>query len=394
MVESRFNRFHNTPVHVGDIVIGGDNPIVIQSMTTVPTHNVPGVVDQIIDLHKAGAQIVRVAVPTMRDASCLGEIKSELRKKYQNIPLVADVHHHGSEIAIKATKNVDKVRINPGLFVYKKHIGKDDYTQNEIDEELDAIQNSLKPLIDSCLERDVVMRIGVNHGSLSERLMVMYGDTPEGMVQSAIEYIDICRLYGFVDLIVSLKASRVPIMIEANRLMVERWRYDPAYPGLGFPIHLGVTEAGNGQTARIKSAAGIATLLSEGIGDTIRVSLAEDPIKEIDVCKDILQSLGLRKDKVDYIACPSCGRTQFDLPEVLEQVKDATSHLTGLSIAVMGCIVNGPGEMVDADYGFVGKGGGIVALYRGKEMVKLIPQNEALNSLVDIIKGDGRWIDP
>jgi len=389
MIESLSPRRATYPVRIGAVTIGGNSPIVMQSMVTEHTTNIVGVTKQIIDLHLAGAEIVRVTTPTMKDANSLGEVKIVLKKQYQDVPIVADVHHQGSEIAVKVTEFVDKVRINPGLFVFKKHIGRVDYTQTEIDDEISEIDRSLRPLVGTCKERGVAMRIGVNHGSLSERLMVTFGDTPEGMVESAMEYIKICESYGFRELVISLKASRVPVMIAANRLMVARMKD----LGMNYPLHLGVTEAGDGQVARIKSAAGIATLLSEGIGDTIRVSLAENPINELDVCKDILQSLGLRKDKAEFIACPSCGRTQFDLPSVLGQVKEATGHLKELSIAVMGCVVNGLGEMADADYGFVGKGGGIVALYKGKEAIRLVPEEKALGALIDLIKEDGRWVD-
>ena len=235
------------------------------------------------------------------------------------------------------------------------------------------------------------MRVGVNHGSLSERMLVTYGDTPDGMVESALEYLKICEKYGYTNLNISAKASRVPIMIAANRLMVKRMNEER----MAYSLHLGVTEAGDGEYARIKSTAGIATLLSEGIGDTIRVSLSEDPIKEIPVCYDILQALGLRKTKVEYIACPSCGRTKFNLPTVLHQVREATRHLVGLDIAVMGCIVNGPGEMADADYGYVGAAGGKITLYRRRDIVKSgIPQERGVEELIELLRADGKWEDP
>jgi (E)-4-hydroxy-3-methylbut-2-enyl-diphosphate synthase len=221
-------------------------------------------------------------------------------------------------------------------------------------------------------------------------MLVTYGDTPQGIVESALEYLQICEKHGYRNLVISLKASRVPIMIAANRLMVQRM----AELGMDYPLHLGVTEAGDGQYARVKSTAGIATLLAEGIGDTIRVSLSEDPIEELPVCYEILQALGLRKTQVEYIACPSCGRTKFELPLVLRQVRQATKHLVGLDIAVMGCIVNGPGEMADADYGYVGKGGGRITLYRGREAVRNVSQEEGVQALVELIKADGKWSEP
>jgi (E)-4-hydroxy-3-methylbut-2-enyl-diphosphate synthase len=211
------------------------------------------------------------------------------------------------------------------------------------------------------------------------------------MVESAIEYLRICEKHGYQNLIISLKASRVPIMIAANRLMVRRLEEE----GMdAYPLHLGVTEAGDGQYARVKSTTGIGTLLAEGIGDTIRVSLSEDPINELPVCYEILQALGLRKTQVEFIACPSCGRTKFDLPTVLNQVRNATKHLVGLDIAVMGCIVNGPGEMADADYGYVGKAGGLITLYRKKDPIKTVPQEQGVSELIGLIKSDGMWKEP
>ncbi|HZO86798.1 MAG TPA: (E)-4-hydroxy-3-methylbut-2-enyl-diphosphate synthase [Chthonomonadaceae bacterium] len=391
--EVSYTRRPTRPVRVGDVIIGGNHPVVVQSMITEETHNVSAAVEQIIAMHKAGSEIVRVTTPNLAEARCLAEIKAQLRKRYQDVPLVADVHHQGTEIAVEVAKYVDKVRINPGLFVFRKRVQRTvEYSQAEIEEELEAIEQALLPVIEACKARDIAMRIGVNHGSLAERLMVMYGDTPEGMVESAIEYLQICERHDFRNLVISLKASRVPVMLQANRLMARRM----AELGMDYPLHLGVTEAGDGQYARIKSTTGIGTLLAEGIGDTIRVSLSEDPIEELSACYDILQALGLRRTKVEFIACPSCGRTKFDLPTVNAQIKAATAHLGGnISIAVMGCIVNGPGEMADADYGYVGKAGGKISLYRGRQEVKSnVPQERGVEELIALIKADGRWVDP
>jgi (E)-4-hydroxy-3-methylbut-2-enyl-diphosphate synthase len=323
-------------VKVGDIGIGGNNPIRVQSMITAETMNTEAAVAQIIQLYEAGCEIVRVTAPNLREAQNLGEIRKELQRRgYGHIPLVADVHHQGMDIALECTKHVDKVRINPGLFVFRKpDPNRLEYSPAEVQQELEAIEQAFLPVIKACKERGLAMRVGVNHGSLSERIKVMYGDSPVGMVESAMEYLKICEAHGFKNLVISLKASRVPIMLSAYRLMVKRMDEE----GMDYPLHLGVTEAGDGIYARIKSAIGIGTLLAEGIGDTIRVSLAEDPVNEIEVCYDILQALGLRKTKVEYIACPSCGRTKFDLPTVLNQVREATKHLVGLDIAVMGCL--------------------------------------------------------
>jgi len=387
-----FSRRRTRAVRVGDVPIGSGHPVVVQSMITAETRNVPAAVEQTIAMHRAGSEIVRVTTPNIEEARCLGEIREQVRKRYRDVPLVADVHHQGSAIAVEVARYVQKVRINPGLFVFRKRVARiEDYSRSEIDAELEAIEANLLPVIRACKEHGVAMRIGVNHGSLSERLLVMYGDTPEGMVESALEYIRICERHDFRDIVVSLKASRVPVMLAANRLMVARMDAE----GLDYPLHLGVTEAGDGQYARVKSTAGIATLLAEGIGDTIRVSLSEDPINELPVCYEILQALGLRKTQVEFIACPSCGRTRFDLPTVLARVKAATGHLVGLDIAVMGCIVNGPGEMADADYGYVGKGNGKISLYRKREEVKSnIPQERGVEELVALIKADGRWAEP
>lgn len=387
-----YTRRPTRSVRVGDIYIGSKHPVVVQSMITEETHNVDGAVDQIIAMHKAGSEIVRVTTPNLQEARCLAEIKAKLKSKYMDVPLVADVHHQGSDIAVEVAKYVDKIRINPGLFVFRKRVERTlDYSRAEVEEEQAAIEQELLPVINACKARDLAMRIGVNHGSLAERLTVMYGDTPEGMVQSAIEYIQICERNDFRNIVISLKASRVQVMLQANRLMAQRM----AELGMDYPLHLGVTEAGDGQYARIKSTAGIGTLLAEGIGDTIRVSLTEDPVNELPACYEILQALGLRTTKVEFIACPSCGRTKFDLPTVFGWVKQATNHLVGLNIAVMGCIVNGPGEMADADYGYVGKAGGKISLYRKREEVKTgIPQDQGVAELVALIKSDGRWKDP
>jgi (E)-4-hydroxy-3-methylbut-2-enyl-diphosphate synthase len=371
--------------------MGGGHPVVVQSMITEETRNIEACVEQIIQLHEAGCELVRVTTPSLGEAQALEEIRAKVTERHGYVPLTADVHHQGTAIAVEAAKYVDEVRINPGLFVFHKHTNQIEYSQAEHEAERAAIEECFVPVIEACKKHDRAMRVGVNHGSLSERMLVTYGDTPEGMVQSALEYLRICEKHGYRNVNISAKASRVPIMVAANRLMVIRMDEE----GMAYPLHLGVTEAGDGEYARIKSTAGIATLLLEGIGDTIRVSLTEDPINEIPVCYDILQGLGLRKTKVEYIACPSCGRTKFNLPTVLNQVRDATNHLVGLEIAVMGCVVNGPGEMADADYGYVGAAGGKITLYRKREIVKTgIPQERGVIELIDLLKADGAWKDP
>lgn len=388
-----YRRRKTRVVQVGEAGIGGSNPVRVQSMITAFTLDTNAAVEQTIQLYEAGAEIVRITAPNLREAQNLGEIKAELKRRgYGHIPIVADVHHQGTDIAVECAKHVEKVRINPGLFVFRKpDPSRMEYSEAEIRQELDAIEQTFLPVIRACKERDIAMRVGVNHGSLSERMKVTYGDSPAGMVESAMEYLRICEAHDFKNIVISMKASRVQVLLAANRLLANSL----AKEGMDYPIHLGVTEAGDGMYARIKSSIGIGTLLAEGIGDTIRVSLAEDPVNEIEVCYDILQSLGLRKTKVEYIACPSCGRTKFDLPTVLNEVRDATKHLVGLDIAVMGCIVNGPGEMADADYGYVGRGPGKIALYRGHELVKNdIPSERGVDELIGLLKADGIWQEP
>ena len=390
-IDTTIRRRKTRPVKVGNVTIGGGFPVVVQSMINEDTMDVEGSVAAIRRLHEIGCEIVRVTVPSLSHAKTLGDIKQKLIETYQDVPLVADVHHNGMKIALEVAKHVDKVRINPGLYVFEKpKADRDEYTQAEFDDIGDKIRATLEPLVVSLREQGKAMRIGVNHGSLAERMLFTYGDTPEGMVESALEFIKICESLDFRNIVISLKASRVPVMIAAYRLMVQRMDQ----LGMDYPLHLGVTEAGDGEYGRIKSTAGIGTLLADGIGDTIRVSLTEAPEKEIPVCYSILQALGLRKTMVEYVACPSCGRTLFNLEEVLHRVREATKHLTGLDIAVMGCIVNGPGEMADADYGYVGKQPGYISLYRGREEIKKVPESQGVEELIDLIKADGRWIDP
>ncbi|MEM9977482.1 MAG: (E)-4-hydroxy-3-methylbut-2-enyl-diphosphate synthase [Cyanobacteria bacterium P01_D01_bin.2] len=390
-IDTKITRRKTRPVPVGSVTIGGGAPVVVQSMINEDTLDIDGSVAAIRRLHEIGCEIVRVTVPSMAHAKALATIRQKLTATYQPVPLVADVHHNGMKIALEVAKHVDKVRINPGLYVFEKPSdSRTDYTQAEFDAIGDKIKETLEPLVISLRDQNKSMRIGVNHGSLAERMLFTYGDTPEGMVESALEFIRICESLNFYNLVISLKASRVPVMLAAYRLMARRMDQ----LGMSYPLHLGVTEAGDGEYGRIKSTAGIATLLAEGIGDTIRVSLTEAPEKEIPVCYSILQALGLRKTMVEYVACPSCGRTLFNLEDVLHKVRSATSHLTGLDIAVMGCIVNGPGEMADADYGYVGKTPGYISLYRGREEIKRVPEASGVEELINLIKADGCWVEP
>ncbi|EAR17960.1 (E)-4-hydroxy-3-methylbut-2-enyl-diphosphate synthase [Synechococcus sp. W2B2] len=385
------HRRRTRTVMVGDVPIGSEHPVAVQSMINEDTLDIEGAVAGIRRLADAGCEIVRVTTPSMAHAKAMGDIRAALRSQGCGVPLVADVHHNGIRIALEVAKHVDKVRINPGLFVFDKpDPDRQDFSREEFQAIGQRIKDDFAPLVEVLKTQNKALRIGVNHGSLAERMLFTYGDTPEGMVESAMEFVHLCDELDFHNIVISMKASRAPVMLAAYRLMADTLDRE----GFHYPLHLGVTEAGDGDYGRIKSTAGIATLLAEGLGDTIRVSLTEAPEKEIPVCFSILQALGLRKTMVEYVACPSCGRTLFNLEEVLNQVRDATSHLTGLDIAVMGCIVNGPGEMADADYGYVGKTPGVISLYRGRDEIRKVPETEGVEALIQIIKDDGRWVDP
>ena len=389
--DTQIHRRVTRTVMVGSVPIGSEHPIAVQSMINEDTLDIDGSVAGIIRLVEAGCEIVRVTTPSIGHAKAMGKIKAELSAKGCNVPLVADVHHNGTKIALEVAQHVDKVRINPGLFVFDKpDPNRQEFTESEFAEIGTRIRETFEPLVKLLREQNKALRIGVNHGSLAERMLFTYGDKPKGMVEAAMEFVRICDDLDFHNIVISMKASRAPVMLSAYRLMADTMDQE----GFNYPLHLGVTEAGDGDYGRIKSTAGIATLLAEGLGDTIRVSLTEAPEKEIPVCYSILQSLGLRKTMVEYIACPSCGRTLFNLEDVLHKVRNATSHLKGLDIAVMGCIVNGPGEMADADYGYVGKGPGTIALYRGREEIRKVPEKEGVQALIQLIQEDGLWVDP
>ncbi len=397
-VDSTLPRYRNQirrrptrTVMVGDVPIGSQHPVVVQSMINEDTMDIPAAVAGIRRLADAGCEIARVTVPSLSHARAMESIGHQLRDEGYTIPLVADVHHNGIKIALAVAPHVDKVRINPGLFVFDKpDPNRQSFSAAEFAAAGERIRSTLAPLVELLKKQNKALRIGVNHGSLAERMVFTYGDTPQGMAESAMEFIRICAEMDFHNIVVSMKASRAPVMLAAYRLIADAMDAE----GLHYPLHLGVTEAGDGDYGRIKSTAGIATLLAEGLGDTIRVSLTEAPEREIPVGFSILQSLGLRKTMVEYVACPSCGRTLFNLEEVLQQVRAATDHLTGLDIAVMGCIVNGPGEMADADYGYVGRSPGTICLYRGREEIRKVPESEGVEALIALIKEDGRWVDP
>lgn len=450
--------YKSNTIKIGNLTLGGDSPIRIQSMTNTDTMDTMATVDQCLRLAEAGCEIVRITAPGVQEAQNLYNIKNELVKRGCNVPLVADIHYNPQAAEI-AAGIVEKVRINPGNYV-DRNIGKTSYTDTEYNTEIEKITQRMSNLIDICKRHNTAMRIGTNHGSLSERIVSRYGDTPMGMAVSAIEFANVCRSLDFHNLVFSMKASNVKVMVYSTRLFVQKMIKE----GMNYPIHLGVTEAGDAQQGRIKSSAGIGTLLLDGIGDTLRVSLTEDPVAEIPVAKqivkyiprrqaskqdivslktsfdrcenevyytpkyttleeyqikeaatyaknyidgkvseiaddsdtalDIMQAVGAKISKAEYISCPSCGRTQYDIQAALQKIKAQTSHLKGIKIGVMGCIVNGPGEMADAHYGYVGSGNGKITLYKGREIVrKNIAQEEAVEALVQLIKDNGDWIE-
>lgn len=546
-----YKRRRSWPVRVGNTIIGGDNPIRLQSMTNTSTIDTEGSAAQVARIADAGGEIVRLTAQGVREAANLANIRSLLNTRGVNVPLVADIHFN-PKAAFEAALHVEKVRINPGNFVDPgrtfKHL---EYTDEEYAAEQERIAATFVPLLRLCREHGTALRIGVNHGSLSDRIMSRYGDTPAGMVESAMEFLRIALRHDFRDIVISIKASNTVVMVHTMRLLVKAMDDE----NMSFPLHLGVTEAGDGDDGRIKSAVGIGTLLAHGIGDTIRVSLSEEPEAEIPVAKalsgyvtaregaseplsgtyapgynpiapsrfptdvvgivggnnqivslnvdnvdysnireisvdedvlakasvadgkilllttahpnpvgaleaaihslrtasitnpviaqldysglqiedviirssadlgtllldslldgiaikadnipaprlaalslDILQATRCRFTKTEFISCPGCGRTMFDLQSTVRAVKAATSHLKGLKLAVMGCVVNGPGEMADADYGYVGAAAGKVSLYRGKECVERnIPSEDALDRLINILKEDGKWKSP
>ena len=452
---SVYTRRKTVPVRVGNTAIGGDNPIRLQSMTTASTMDTAGCIEQAIRIIDAGGELVRMTTQGTREAENMRLIRDGLRARGYDTPLVADVHFNPA-VADVAARIVEKVRINPGNYVDPartfKHL---EYTDTEYAQEIQRIRDRFIPFLDICREHGTAIRIGVNHGSLSDRIMSRYGNTPAGMVESCMEFLRICVEQGFMNVVISIKASNTVVMIETVRLLVKEMERE----GMAFPIHLGVTEAGEGEDGRIKSAIGIGALLAEGIGDTIRVSLSEAPEREIPVARKlvdyaaasaqvrasaqiengvlmlsyndtdledfqlhaamdagallidgkakdlklsnpnisadqirstedaILQGARIRFTKPEYISCPGCGRTLYNLEDTIARIKAATGHLKGVKIAIMGCIVNGPGEMADADFGYVGAGRGRISLYKGKECIeKNIPEENAVDRLLKLIE--------
>lgn len=402
------DRLRTIPVRIGkDLIIGGEAPIVVQTMCNTHTSDVDATVAQCLELAAAGAQLIRITVPGMQDIPQLKAIKERLRSQGCNTPLVADIHF-SSRTAIAAAQIVEKVRINPGNF-HPDH---------------ETARSEFARLLEVCKEHGTAIRVGLNHGSLGSYITDLYGNTPEAMARAAMEWLQMCKAADFLNVVVSLKASNTVVMTEAYRELVRMMQED----GTVFPLHLGVTEAGNGDSGRIKSCVGIASLLQEGIGDTLRVSLTEPPVDELPVARflagqaegddmlraavqwgprllkreiddipaeaglseylkdEIMQAARRRFYKPEYIACPGCGRTMYDLQGTFEEVKRRTAHLKGMVIAVMGCIVNGPGEMADADWGYVGEGGGKVSIYHnGQPVLRHIPDKEAIDKLLELI---------
>ena len=346
------NRRKTRQVMVGDVAVGGDAPVSIQSMTTTKTWNIKDTLKEIHDLENAGCQIIRVTVPDEASASALKKIKAEM-----SVPLVADIHFNYKMALLALEAGVDKIRINPG------NIGK---------------AENVKMVLDGCKAQGVPIRIGVNAGSLEKEIAEKYGyPTAEGMLESAAKHIKICEENDFTDIIVSLKSSDVPLMMAAYRLFSKKYDY---------PLHLGVTESGTFRTGSIKSSVGIGSLLAEGIGDTIRVSLADESVKEVKVGKEILKSLGLASGGVTVIACPTCGRLEVDLFKIANEVEDRTEHIkTPMKVAIMGCAVNGPGESREADIG-IACGTHEALLYRDGKTVGKIPEDQAIERLIQEIE--------
>lgn len=361
---SRMARRTTVTVHVGDLALGSQHPIRVQSMTNTKTEDVSETIRQIWQLYDAHCEIVRITVPNLNAVTALKDIKRQLVADHIALPIVADVHFSPS-VAIACVPYADKVRINPGNFHNLKEF---------------------ETLIRIAKKEGKSIRIGVNHGSIQPALLQQYGHTPEAMYQSLLPFLNIARRESFNAIVLSFKSSSVPDAVMCNRELAKRLDED----GFHFPIHLGITEAGNGEMGRMKGAIGIGSLLLDGIGDTIRVSLTEDPVNEVAAAYNILQATQRRITQTEYVACPSCGRTQFDIQNVLEKIKQATAHLKNIKIAVMGCIVNGLGELADADYGYIGAGPGTVNIYAHGQCVKTnISEAFAIQALLDIIHADG-----
>lgn len=383
------NRRQTNEVMIGNLPMGGDNPIRVQSMTTVSTMDTEGCIAQIERIVDAGGEYVRLTTQGEREALNLKNIKEGLRRDGYDVPIIADVHFN-ARVADVAALYADKVRINPGNYIdpARKFLHLE-YTDEEYAAELQRLEERFVSFLDICREHHTAIRIGVNHGSLSDRIMSRYGDTPAGIVESCMEFLRVCVRHDFRNVVVSIKASNTTVMVESVRLLVSEMDKEDMH----FPLHLGVTEAGEGEDGRLKSAVGIGSLLMDGIGDTIRVSLSEEPENEIPVAFGILQAARARITKTEFISCPGCGRTLYNLQETIARIKQAfadnpigVGQSRPLKIAIMGCIVNGPGEMADADFGYVGAAAGKVSLYKGKQCIeKNIPEDQAVQRLMDLV---------
>ncbi len=378
-------------VYVGDVAIGGDNPVVVQTMTNTDTLDVDATVAQIMKCVDAGSEIVRITTPTVKHVKALKKIKEKLKSQHNcEVPIVADIHFD-KNAAFAALETADKIRLNPGNLLDSRADDDKVLTDKEYTKELERIEEGLIPFIEKLKETKKPIRIGTNWGSLSGRVLARYGNTPEGLAESVMEYLRVFKKYDYNEIVVAIKSSDPMIMIEANRILVDKMDKEK----MDYPIHLGVTEAGSADDGRAKSTIGIGTLLMEGIGDTLRVSLTEPPEEEIPVCFTILQATQRRITKAEFISCPSCGRTLFDIATVTKEIKERLGHLTGVRIAVMGCIVNGPGEMADADFGYVGGAPGKISLYKNKDVIEYnIPEEGAIDKLIELIKKEGKWIEP
>ena len=380
-------------VKIGKLRIGSENRVAVQSMTTCSTLDTEGCIEQAIRIIEAGGQLVRLTTQGTREAENLRNIKAGLTARgYGDVPLCADVHFNPNVADVAATI-VEKVRINPGNYVDPARQFKTlEYTDEEYKQELARLDERFCRFLNICREHSTAIRIGVNHGSLSDRIMSRYGDTPEGIVESCMEFLRICEREQFRDVVVSIKASNTVIMVQSVRLLCQQMEKE----GMDYPLHLGVTEAGEGVDGRLMSAVGIGAMLIDGIGDTIRVSLSEEPECEIPVAHSILQAARVQMHKTEYISCPGCGRTLYDLQDTIRRIKAAVeekaktdARYRTLKIGIMGCIVNGPGEMADADYGYVGAARGKVSLYKNKECIeKNIPEEEAVERLIQFIDKD------
>ena len=437
---------------IGNVTIGGDAPVVVQSMTNTDTADVQASVAQCKRMIDSGAQMVRLTVPSLNEVEPLKAIKSQLAKDgYGHVPLVADVHFN-PKVAEAVATFMDKVRVNPGNFTDKRNFSQLDLSDSEYAAQVERMALRAKPLFEICKQHGTAVRLGINHGSLCDRIVSRYGNTPEAMVQSALEWLEICEQYDFHKVVISMKSSNVLTMMTATKLLHDSM----LQRNLSYPLHLGVTEAGNDREGRVKSAAGIGSLLLMGIGDTIRVSLTEPPenespfghklvksIENLDVenlniqdgtlifdddsedeerwfCRAaaatgyahfqhglknlqlrnphfseqqiaeyeslVMQACRIKILNTEFVACPSCGRTQYDIQSVFSAVKQRFAGYPGLKIGVMGCIVNGPGEMADADYGLVGASHGLVCVYEGKKRVSepMLPE-EAMTVLEKFI---------